>query len=307
MKPEIALPIKRFVGKYIIKPPTLEKLPLNKRREKLIKFYKEKTGKDLDLDNCRSFTDKLQWVKLYYKHPDMLKIVDKYLFKDYIKEKLGDGYVANLITVYNSPNEVKLCNIKQDKFVIKSTLQSDGNFIILVKDKNKVDLKSIEKEIKKNWFNKRKLLNNSFCSAYYGAKPRVIVEEYIEEFEGEANDYKLFCFGGNPKFFYVAEDHFKNGENSDNYPITFYSLDWKPMDVSYGKHQRNEKVSKPYHIDQMIEISKKLSEGFPFIRVDFFDTPNKLYLAELTFYPGGGVTSYCPQSFDDMMGDMLKL
>ena len=77
---------------------------------------------------------------------------------------------------------------------MKSTLQSDGNFIILVQDKNKLDVDKVEKEIKSKWFDTKLLLTNSFCRAYYGAKPRVIVEEFIEEFSGCANDYKLFCF-----------------------------------------------------------------------------------------------------------------
>lgn len=151
------------------------------------------------------------------------------------------------------------------------------------------------------------MLINSFCSAYYNCKPRVIVEEFIEEFANSANDYKIFCFNGKPFCCYVAEDHFKNGENSLTYPITFYDLNWEVMDVKYGNHLNNRDVKKPYHFDEMLEVARKLSTDFPFVRVDFFDTEKKLYLAELTFYPGGGVTPYHPESFNKELGDKIDL
>lgn len=295
---------KRVIGKYL---PEKQDVPLKIRELMLKRFYKKIRKNKLDLKNPDNFTEKLQWMKLYYSHPDLQRCVDKYTFKQYVKEKLGDGYTASILKVWSSPEEVSIRDVPANKFVLKSTLQSDGNFIILVKDKQSLDIEKVEAEIKANWFDTRKLLTNSFCSAYYGAKPRVIVEEYVEEFANCANDYKLFCFHGKPTFFYVAEDHFKNGENSNVYPITFFDLEWNMMDVSYGSHVINPLVAKPNHMQEMIQIAKKLSEDFAFVRVDFFDTKDKLYLAELTFYPGGGMTEYHPESFDKQMGDMLHL
>jgi len=304
---KLVVRLKAFVRKYIIPSREISKRPLRERERLLKHLYKTKMGKELDLENPETFTEKIQWMKLYYAHPDLQRCVDKYGFKQYVQEKLGEGYTATLIQVWNSPKEISIRDIPADKFVLKSTLQGDGTFIIPVADKSALDIDKVEKEIKENWFDTRKLLTNSFCSAYYGAKPRVIVETFVEEFANCANDYKLFCFHGEPAFFYVAEDHFKNGENSDVYPITFFDLDWNVMDVSYGEHATNPHVEKPHHLQQMIEIAGKLSQDFAFVRVDFFDTKDKLYLAELTFYPGGGLVHYHPESFDKKMGDMLKL
>lgn len=299
--------IKEFIRKYVFPKPELQYVDEQKRALLLKDFYKTKMGQELNLEHPILFTEKLQWIKLYYDHPDMRRCVDKIDFKDYVREKIGDGYTAKIIKIWNSPEEVSLSSIHESKFVIKSTLQSDGIFITPIADKNSIDIESLENEIKTKWFNTRLLLTNSFCKAYYGAKPRVFVEEFIEEFAGAANDYKLFCFHGKPAFFYVAEDHFKNGENSTIYPITFFDLDWKVMDVQYGEHVTNDNVPKPSHLKEMIHLAEKLSEPFPFVRVDFFDTVDKLYLAELTFYPGGGVTPYHPESFNRRMGEMLHL
>ena len=291
----------------VIPAPELQYTSIEYRKKKLKKFYKLRMGNDLNLDNPKLFNEKMQWYKLYYTHPDMKRCVDKIDFKDYVRELIGEGCTAKIIAIWNSPDEVSIKDIKAKKYVIKSTLQSDGNFIYLVTDADSLDIPSIEQEIKNKWFDTRLLLTNSYCSAYYGAKPRVVIEEFIEEFANAANDYKLFCFNGKPAFFYVAEDHFKNGENQNVYPITFFDLEWNPMEVHYGEHTVNPDVKKPVHFEEMIELAKKLSEPFPFVRVDFFDTPNKLYLAELTFYPGGGLVEYSPSSFNKKMGDMLDL
>ena len=296
--------VKQIMQRFFPKPE-LSEIPVGKRARMLKKFYKIRMGPELNLNDPKSFTEKLQWIKLYYHHPDMQRCVDKFLFKNYVSEKIGAGYTAPVIKVWNRPEEVDLLSIKERKYVLKSTLQSDGIFIIPVLDANKIDVNTIENEIKTKWFNTRNLLTNSYCSAYYGAKPRVIVEQFIEEFNGAANDYKIFCFHGDPAFFYVAEDHFKNGENSLVYPITFYDLDWKPMDIQYGKHTTNPNIPEPKHKNEMIELAKKLSEPFPFVRVDFFDTKEKIYVAELTFYPGGGITPYHPESFNQKMGEMI--
>lgn len=55
----------------------------------------------------------------------------------------------------------------------------------------------------------------------------------------------------------------------------------------------------------MVELSKKLSHGYPFVRIDFFDTPEKLFVAEMTFYPGGGQTLYYPASDNEEMEKCL--
>ena len=72
-------------------------------------------------------------------------------------------------------------------------------------------------------------------------------------------------------------------------------------------HHPNGDVPKPTHLEEMLELSKVLSKGFPHLRVDFFDTDEKLYVAEMTLYTGGGYSIYDPQSFNEKMGELFKL
>lgn len=163
---------------------------------------------------------------------------------------------------------------------MKSTLQSNGIYIKVI-DKSKTDIDNLCQELKE-WLKPKNLLIYSFCSAYYKAVPRILAEEYMESIKDQLFDYKFFCFNGKPYCIYAATEQFQD----KNYPVTFYDLDWNQLDVQYGDH-RNDFIPRPIHFEEMKIIASKLCKDFPFIRVDFFDTPDKLYMAELTFYPGG--------------------
>ncbi|MBR5989798.1 MAG: hypothetical protein IK003_09780 [Prevotella sp.] len=279
------------------------KLSFEEKTKRLMDTYERKVGYRMDINNPRTFTEKIQWYKLFYQgNINLERLVDKYLFKQYIKEKLGEGYTIPLIGAWESVDELRRDWDKlPEVFCLKSTVQSDGKFIKFIHNKSSLDIEKLAKEIRK-WLLPKNTLLSSYCRAYYNAVPRVIAEEYMENVCNQLYDYKFFCFDGVPFAVYAAMEHFE----SEDYPIAFYDMDWKKLEVKYG-HHRNDDVPKPKHLDEMIELSKKLSEGFPFIRVDFFDTEEKLYVAELTMYPGGGYIKYEPESFNEKMGEMFKL
>ncbi|MEI3085017.1 MAG: ATP-grasp fold amidoligase family protein [Oscillospiraceae bacterium] len=53
--------------------------------------FKLRMGYELDLDNPKTFNEKLQWLKLYDRNPLYTKLVDKYEVRKYIAEKIGEG------------------------------------------------------------------------------------------------------------------------------------------------------------------------------------------------------------------------
>lgn len=269
--------------------------------------YKYNFGMELDLAEPTTFTEKIQWYKLYYDNLVLNECVDKYRFKEYIKNQLGEGiYTIPIFGVWDNIGDLmRDWDSLPEELVLKSTVQSDGNFIKLIHHRSAVNKAALRKECKA-WFKTKNTLINSYCRAYYGLKPRIIAEKYEKEIGDQLYDYKVFCFGGQPFCVYVAEDHFKDSVNGKDYPISFFDLDWNLMNVSYGEHAVKQ-VHKPERFDEMIELSKKLSEDFPFVRVDFFQTSERLYIAEMTFYPGGGFVPYHPQEFDQQMGELFAL
>ena len=278
---------------------------LEKREEFLKEVFEKRMGKNLDFNNPESFSEMIQWIKLYYHDPAMSQCVDKVLFKEFVRAKLGEGHTAKIYEIWETEEEVKLRDIPE-QCVVKSNCSSDGNNI-LFPDKSKIDFDKVEKDIKENWFDRLKLHTNSFANYYYDVQPKVYVEEYLKEAEDSPDDYDVFCFHGEPKFIYVKTAHFDNGINMEGYPVSFYDIDWKYMDAKYKDFLSRADLERPPHLGEMLEISRKLSKGFPFVRVDFFENSRKLYVAEFSFAPWAGLRPYEPEALDYEMGKWLDI
>lgn len=281
----------------------ISKWPLEKREGFIKKVFAEKMGRPLNLEEPASFSEMIQWIKLYYHDPLISRCVDKVLFKEFIREQLGEGYTAKTYEVWESAEEVNLKGIPE-QCAVKSNCSSDGNNILLVTDKSRVDFEKAEKDIKENWFDRLKLHVNSFASYYHGVQPKVYVEEYLKE----ADDYDVLCFHGEPKFIYVKTEHFHEGINREiGYPMSFYTTDWNYMDAKYKDIPTVPNLERPSHLKEMLEISRKLSKDLPFVRVDFYENSNKLYVAEFSFAPWAGLRAYEPESLDYEMGSWLDI
>ena len=283
---------------------------IDKTQEQLIKYslkyYKLVHKRECDILHPRLFTEKIQWYTFHYNNPLCPYIVDKISFKDYIKSKLGDGYTIPLIASWKSVQEFEESwkDLPQE-FCLKSNLSSDGKNIRIIHDKSNVNFHELKKEVSE-WFLPENTNINSLARNFYNRTPMVFAEEYMSNFEDQLYDYKFFCFNGKPTFMYVAIEHFKS-ESCETYPISFYDIDWNRLDVSYGHHPQARIVPCPNHFDKMKSLAAELSKDFPFVRVDFFDTGKKLYIAELTFNPGGGFIPYHPIEFDEYMGSLFTL
>ena len=264
--------------------------------------YARHMGYRFDIRNPHTFTEKLQWYKVFYHHPGVERITDKYLFKQYIAEIHGEGYTIPVLGCWTSVTELeKAWPSLPEEFVLKANLQSDGRNIMIIRKKSEVKFDRIRNTLKA-WLNVRNTLANSFdCNTYKGT-PRILAEKYMANFEDQLYDYKFFCFDGQMHCVYVAQDHF----GKDGSHISFYDLEWNKLPVRYGKHKVGD-APKPKHFEEMKRIAQTLSKGFPFIRVDFFDTDEKLYVAELTFNPGGGVTRYYPEEFNKSLGEKFRI
>lgn len=51
----------------------------------------------LNLDNPKTYFEKLNWLKIHYRDDSYSKIVDKAEFKNYVAEKLGAGGGRNTL------------------------------------------------------------------------------------------------------------------------------------------------------------------------------------------------------------------
>lgn len=268
------------------------------KRERDLSFiyrkYKEATGRELNIDNPVRYTEKIQWLKVFYRNPYMPVCSDKYEVRKYLRKR-GYGYLLNeLYAVVDNPDNIDI-NDLPNKFVIKATHGSGWNFIC--RDKAHVKW-FLYKLIMKSWL-KQNLFFYGREWNYKVIKPRIIIEKYIENEGEQLTDYKFFCFDGVVKYIQVDRDRFTDHKQS------FFDVNWQPMNFTVSNEFIDEKI--PDEIEEMIKIATDLSQGFPHVRVDLYDVNHKIYFGEMTFFDGSGFYSFHPDSIDFEWGKQLKL
>ena len=264
-------------------------------------YFRKRFGYNINWKKPETFNEKIQWLKLYDRKDEYTKLVDKLSVREFIKDKVGEKYLVKLLGVYNSVDEIDYDELPK-QFVLKTTHDSGG--VVICKDK---DIFNIEKANQK--------LNRSMKDNYYwlwrewpykNVEYKIICEEYLADDakNEEIADYKVLCFNSEPKIIQVCEGRQKKG----GVKFGFYDTSWKELDVKRDKNNNLEhSVSKPNVLEEMLEVSRKLSIGLKFIRVDFDIVNYRLYCGELTFYPGSGFEGFEPEEYDKIMGDWIDL
>ncbi len=272
--------MKRILLRPFQKP--VSQWPLEKRVAKAMRDYERREGHTFDLEHPVLFTEKRLWYSLFFEHPDLTRLYDKYLFKGYIEEKLGPGWTAPLYGMWTDMRGFKRdWDSLPDAFCLKSNCSSSGMNLKIIRNKESVDVKALFREVKK-WLDPLNTGINGYLRAYFGITPRIIAEKLLVGNNGQLTDYKVLCFDGKPEYIYCITDRFASDRNMST---SFYDLDWNKLPV-IRKGRRGEDYDPPPHFRQMLKIAGKLSEGFPQIRADFYEAEGKLYIGELTLYAG---------------------
>ena len=261
-------------------------------------------GYFINLDNPKTFNEKINWTKLYYRNPEMIIATDKYQFKNYIKEKLGEGYTVPLLGVWDNVNDIDFDSLP-NQFVLKSNTGANSEQMIIVKDKSQLniyDAKMKMNEWLQPWNGAYRV---TYHWSYADIPQRIIADQYIEEIDNNITDMNFYCSYGKILFIVVYNKyHIGRTEVIES---IFLDQNWNKIEVQkYGNKDLNN-INKPEKLDDMIKIACKLSKDFPIVRVDFYNLKDKLLLGELTFYPSGGHAKFIPEEFDYKFGEMIDL
>ena len=267
--------------------------------EYLKRLFRYKMGYELNLDNPKTFNEKLQWLKLYDRKPIYTKMVDKYAVKAYVAEKIGAQYIIPTLGVWEHFDEIDFDKLP-DQFVLKCTHDSGG--LAICKNKatwdKKVAKTKLEKSLKRNFFYSGREW------PYKNVKPRILAEQYMEDDESEElTDYKFMCFNGKVHCSFVCTERFTSG----GLKVTFFDREWNKMPFERHYPASVKKITKPANYNKMIELAEVLSTNIPFVRVDFYETKKQIYFGELTFYPGNGLEEFTPLEWDYRLGSWIKL
>lgn len=262
-------------------------------------MFRWKLGYKLNLKNPKTFNEKLNWLKLYNRHPEYTMMVDKYKVKNYIAEKIGAEYVVPLYGVWERVEDIDW-EALPERFVLKTNHNSCYNLVC--RDKSKVNRDDANKAMR----------NSLGKNLYYGlgewpyknVSPRVISEKLLESKGGNNSspliDYKFWCFDGKPTLMYFSIKGEGCYEN-------FYDMDFNFVDINHGWPRHKPEFMKPASWEKMKEIAAVLSKDIPFVRVDFYEIDGHPYFGELTFFDWAGLRPFDTYETDLRLGELIHL
>jgi hypothetical protein len=255
-------------------------------------FY---TKKILNIKNPKTFAEKIQWVKLHECLERFTKYVDKYEVRDFIRKTIGKKYLVPLYGVWDNFDEIDF-NKLPGQFVLKTTHGS--HYVYVCKDKQSLDKDAVKKNVTKwmheNFYKKMREIQYRDC------KPKIICEKYLTNEPSGLVDYRIFCFNGIPYFIGVGTELVRAED--------FMDLHWNVLPILSIPYPNSKiPLNKPGNFSEMIEVAKRLSKPFPFVRVDLYSIENKIYFGELTFTPANGVQQFEPPNINYELGKLIDL
>jgi len=265
--------------------------------ERFLKIlYFLKVGRRLDLIRPTSFTAKLQWLKLYWRHDLLTKCADKYAVRDFVSERIGPKYLKKIYGVYERVDEID-SRLFPESFVLKASHGSRQNIFCGKRDEF-------------DWDKTRKILHKYMKGNLYSAyrewsyrdvKPRIICEEHLNPGSEILFEYGFFCFAGQPLLVEINEDLMGRDR------ITMVDVELRPLAMNYDIPAITLPFQKPSGYEIMIDCAETLAKGFPFVRIDLIEVGGRIFFGEMTFYPWAGFKRILPEALDYRLGSMLAL
>lgn len=262
--------------------------------------FRLRMGYRLNLRNPKTYSEKLQWLKIHNRRPEYTRMVDKVAAKEYVAKIIGYEHIIPTIAVYDSVDDIKWENLPE-QFVLKCTHDSGG--IVICQDKKSLDIDKAKKKLSKglsvSYFN----VNREY--PYRDVPRKIICEEYkVDESGYELKDYKWFCFNGVPKALFIATDR---GKTLEETKFDFYDMEFNHLPFTNGHPNSIEKIKKPAGFEEMKVLAAKLSKGIPHVRVDFYDINGHIYFGEMTFFHWSGMTPFEPIEWDYKFGEWINI
>ncbi len=257
-------------------------LSMDDKRRELAAWYEKMTGEDLDLDHPKDFNQKIQWMKLYDNQEIKTRLSDKYAVREWVREQIGEKYLIPIYGVWEKGEDIHFEKLP-NRFVLKANHGSGMNLI--VKNKDQLNEKKTRKLVGQWMITPPDL--SGFEQQYAEIPRKILAEEYIEQEDGNLLDYKIHCFGGQPKIIQVIGNRdLKDHQAKEAY----FDTRWNRIQEMYNDYaQYDIPPEKPENLAEMLRAAEVLSQDFDYVRVDLYLVQGQIKFGEMTFTPAAGL------------------
>ncbi len=277
------------------------KLKFMSPRARAAQFYRDTFGRDIDWEHPRDLNQWINRLAFTTDTREWSRLADKYAVREYVEScGLADTLVP-LLAVWDNPDDIDF-DALPCSFVLKANNGSGD--VRIISDKSKADVQDIRRYF-------RDLFRHPFGKEtaephYLRIKPRVVAEQLLDSRaqavpSASLIDYKVWCIAGEPQFVFVVLNR-----RGATYETAAYDTQWHKRD-EYLNHTENHKpasidIPAPKNLAKMLDCARVLSQGFPQVRVDFYEVAGHLYFGEMTFTAACGRISSLSDSTLVMLG-----
>lgn len=260
-----------------------------------------KLGYVLDLDKPRTFNEKLQWLKLYNRNPLYTQMVDKYLVKEIVANKIGSRFVIKTLALWDKPEDINWESLPNE-FVLKTTSGGGCSGVVICKDKSILDKNEVVEKLNRSINSSIYVLSREW--PYKNLKPKVLAEQLLKDSDGrDILDYKFYCFDGVPRVMLIASERFK----SPHAYFDYYDMQGNHLPFCQGGLNNPITPEVPNNFEELKKVASLLSAGLPHVRLDLYSVNGEVYFGEYTFFDSCGFEAFNPFEWDVIMGDFLNL
>ncbi|MFM7327184.1 MAG: ATP-grasp fold amidoligase family protein [Bacteroidota bacterium] len=255
------------------------------------------TGRILNLRHPVRFSEKMEAIKLSPLVGRQQTLTDKLEVRTFVAERIGEQHLIPVYRTFEQPEDITR-ELLPESFVMKCT--HDSGSVAICKDLRTFDVNNMIRELRRSYNRDYYRMHREYN--YRGIPPRILCEQFLAEPDGKPpKDYKFFCFNGEPLFLQVDVDRFGSHDR------VIYDPAWNKLPFNIKFPVSEKTIERPENLDQMLDIARKLSAGFPFLRVDLYSSRGNTWFGELTFCHGAGHELFIPDRYDIEYGQMIDL
>lgn len=240
-------------------------------------------NKPLNLTNPQTMYDKLMWMELNTDVTEWSRLADKISVRDFVCER-GLGHILNEVFVVwdDMPDFETFAAALPAECVVKTSHTGGSEGVFIIRDKATANLPDIYRRLVASFNDPYGVRTKQ--RHYIDIKPRVLVErlmKYADRPDSAVNDYKFFCINGEPDTLCIYADR---DIITHKYKLQYFDTNMRRYDWE-GQNQEPQ-LTPPTQYKKMIEYARILAQGFPFVRIDFYEVDGKIIFGEMTFTPG---------------------
>ena len=267
-------------------------------------LYYIKFKETINWKNPKDLNQWINWLEFNTDTSLWSLLSDKYKVRNYVKEKGFEENLIPLLGVWDDPEKINIDSLPKG-FVLK--MNNGSGDVLIIKDKTTANLDEIKNHFRKLFYSDFSLTTGE--RHYKEIKPLIMAEQLLDVDKQSIPstsmiDYKIWCFDGKPECIRVYYNREKDKVNLDTYDINWEN---RPELNNYSDKFLKSDISlpKPDKLDEMLYMASKLSEGFPQVRVDLYESNGKIYFGELTFTSSTGKMTSFSKEYLTFLGNKV--